>query len=134
MICVMRLLVACPVQCGCWKVVGFHLMFLVSQLMLEAVSSSGSATADSSEDAKGPNARDELQLPVFGFVPGPPLPPRKGGLELMPHPQEMVAARSPQSFQDPEFPAGPRAVDGKREDRFWCWAGEKWSSITYKST
>ncbi|CAJ1366092.1 unnamed protein product [Effrenium voratum] len=30
--------------------------------------------------------------------------------------QEMVAARSPQSFQDPEFPAGPRAVDGKRED------------------
>ncbi|CAE7706773.1 Top3alpha, partial [Symbiodinium sp. KB8] len=29
----------------------------------------------------------------------------------------MVAARSTRSFQDTEFPAGPRAVDGRREDR-----------------
>ncbi|CAE7429102.1 CAPN15 [Symbiodinium sp. CCMP2456] len=31
--------------------------------------------------------------------------------------QQMVAARSTRSFQDAEFPAGPRAVDGRREDR-----------------
>ena len=31
--------------------------------------------------------------------------------------QQMVAARSTRSFQDTEFPAGPRAVDGRREDR-----------------
>ena len=29
----------------------------------------------------------------------------------------MVAARSTRAFQDAEFPAGPRAVDGRREDR-----------------